>query len=159
MRISDWSSDVCSSDLQKLKKAGDEPPVLRRAENPDLLRAIATTDARRRPALVVGFAAETEQVVDYATKKLKTKGCDWILANDVGTGTGTFGGDSNTIHLVRRDADKSGVAVEHWPTMSKAAVAAKLADAIAGFFSQQSPAQPPAAKSSAKSSKTKEARP
>src|SRR3546814_10930281 len=82
MRISDWSSDVCSSDLQKLKKAGDEPPVLRLAENPDILRAIATTDARRRPALVIGFAAETEQVVDYATKKLKTQGCDWIPANE-----------------------------------------------------------------------------
>ncbi|MFC3675953.1 bifunctional phosphopantothenoylcysteine decarboxylase/phosphopantothenate synthase [Ferrovibrio xuzhouensis] len=154
--VADWRVAVEAD--QKLKKAGDEPPVLRLAENPDILRAIATTDARRRPALVVGFAAETEAVVDYATKKLKTKGCDWILANDVGAGTGTFGGDSNTIHLVRRDGATDRIAVEHWPTMSKAAVAAKLADAIAGFFSR-SPAKPPAVKSGARSSKLKEVRP
>jgi phosphopantothenoylcysteine decarboxylase/phosphopantothenate--cysteine ligase len=125
--VADWR--VAVEAPQKLKKSGDEPPSLRLAENPDILRAIATTDAKRRPALVVGFAAETEHVVAYAQKKLVAKGCDWIVANHVGEGSGTFGGDENTVHLVRRDG------VEDWPRMSKADVAARLAERIAGFFS------------------------
>ncbi len=88
------------------------------------MRAIA---ARRndRPTLVVGFAAETENVVTNAIEKRRRKGCDWILANDVSPGTGTFGGDSNTIHLV------DGETVEDWPVMTKTEVAARLADRIA----------------------------
>ncbi|MFN4276387.1 MAG: bifunctional phosphopantothenoylcysteine decarboxylase/phosphopantothenate--cysteine ligase CoaBC [Ferrovibrio sp.] len=125
--VADWR--VAVEAPQKLKKSGDLPPTLKLAENPDILRAIATTDAKRRPALVVGFAAETENVVAYARKKLVAKGCDWIVANSVAEGSGTFGGDRNTVHLVR------GESVEDWPTMSKQDVAARLADRIATHFS------------------------
>ncbi|MFN4309652.1 MAG: bifunctional phosphopantothenoylcysteine decarboxylase/phosphopantothenate--cysteine ligase CoaBC [Ferrovibrio sp.] len=125
--VADWR--VAVEAPQKLKKSGDLPPTLKLAENPDILRAISTTDAWRRPALVVGFAAETENVVAYARKKLQAKGCDWIVANSVAEGSGTFGGDRNTVHLVRGDS------VEDWPTMSKQDVAARLADRIAAHFS------------------------
>jgi phosphopantothenoylcysteine decarboxylase/phosphopantothenate--cysteine ligase len=120
--VSDWR--VESEAGQKLKKDGRGPPLLRLVENPDILATIA---ARRndRPALVVGFAAETENVVANALEKRRRKRCDWILANDVSPGTGTFGGDSNTIHLVDGDG------VEDWPAMTKAEVAARLADRIA----------------------------
>src|SRR5690606_23245276 len=126
--VADWR--VAVEAPQKMKKDGDQPPALKLAENPDILRAIATTDAKRRPALVVGFAAETENVVGFAQKKLQSKGCDWIVANHVGAGSGTFGGDANTVHLVRSDG------VEDWPRMSKAGVAARLADAIGDYFSR-----------------------
>lgn len=124
--VADWR--VAVEAAQKMKKDGDQPPALKLAENPDILRAIATTDAKRRPALVVGFAAETENVIAFARKKLASKGCDWIVANHVGEGSGTFGGDANTVHLVRDDG------VEDWPRMSKAEVAARLADRIGDFF-------------------------
>jgi phosphopantothenoylcysteine decarboxylase/phosphopantothenate--cysteine ligase len=126
--VADWR--VAVEAPQKLKKSGHLPPTLKLAENPDILRAIATTDAKRRPALVVGFAAETETVVAHAQKKLKSKGCDWILANDVSEGTQTFGGDSNAVHLVTASA------VEDWPRLSKAEVAARLAERIAAAFSE-----------------------
>lgn len=125
--VADWRVAVEAS--QKIKKTGDLPPVLKLAENPDILRAISTTDKKRRPALVVGFAAETETVVAHAQKKLASKGCDWILANDVSEGTGTFGGDSNTVHLVTQNS------VEDWPRLSKPEVAARLAERIAQHFS------------------------
>ncbi|MFN3401693.1 MAG: bifunctional phosphopantothenoylcysteine decarboxylase/phosphopantothenate--cysteine ligase CoaBC [Ferrovibrio sp.] len=128
--VADWR--VAVEAPQKMKKSGDLPPVLKLAENPDILRAISTTDAKRRPALVVGFAAETENVVAHAQKKLQSKGCDWILANDVSEGTQTFGGDSNAVHLVTANA------VEDWPRMSKAEVAARLAERIAAAFNDQS---------------------
>jgi phosphopantothenoylcysteine decarboxylase/phosphopantothenate--cysteine ligase len=126
--VADWR--VAVEAPQKLKKSGDLPPTLKLAENPDILRAIATTDARRRPTLVVGFAAETENVVAHAQKKLQSKGCDWILANDVSEGTGTFGGDSNAVHLVTPQV------VEDWPRLSKSEVAARLAERIAAAFSE-----------------------
>jgi phosphopantothenoylcysteine decarboxylase/phosphopantothenate--cysteine ligase len=88
--------------------------------------------ANQRPRLVVGFAAETDHVTDNAVKKRAAKGCDWILANDVSPGTGTFGGDDNTIHFVTASG------VEDWPKMSKDDVAARLAERIAGFL--QNPA-------------------
>jgi phosphopantothenoylcysteine decarboxylase/phosphopantothenate--cysteine ligase len=128
--VADWR--VAVEAAQKLKKSGDLPPVLKLAENPDILRAVATTDAKRRPALVVGFAAETENVIVHAQKKLKSKGCDWILANDVSEGTNTFGGDSNTVHLV------TATAVEDWPQLSKSEVAARLAERIAAAFADRS---------------------
>jgi phosphopantothenoylcysteine decarboxylase/phosphopantothenate--cysteine ligase len=120
--VADWRAETAAG--QKLKKNGKGAPTLRLVENPDIL---ATLAARRndRPALVVGFAAETENVVANARAKLAKKGCDWILANDVSPGTGTFGGDSNTIHLVDRDG------VEDWPVMTKREVAARLAERIA----------------------------
>ena len=126
--VADWR--VAVEAPQKLKKSGDLPPTLKLAENPDILRAIATTDAKRRPALVVGFAAETENVIAHAQKKLSSKGCDWILANDVSDGTQTFGGDSNAVHLVTNSA------VEDWPRMSKSEVAARLAERIAAAFNE-----------------------
>src|SRR5690242_18945770 len=120
--VSDWRVDSIA--VQKLKKDGQGPPTLTLVENADIL---ATLSRRRndRPALVVGFAAETTNVVANARDKRLRKGCDWILANDVSPGTGTFGGDRNTIHLV----DAAGV--EDWPAMTKREVAARLADRIA----------------------------
>jgi phosphopantothenoylcysteine decarboxylase/phosphopantothenate--cysteine ligase len=123
--VSDWRVETEAG--QKLKKDGKGPPVLCLIENPDILASIAARH-NDRPALVVGFAAETENVVANALDKRRRKGCDWILANDVSPGTGTFGGDSNTIHLV--DAD----GVEDWPAMTKTEVAARLADRIASWM-------------------------
>lgn len=119
--VSDWRVEAAAP--QKLKKDGKGPPVLRLAENPDIL---ATLSHRHndRPTLVIGFAAETENVVANAKTKLARKGCDWILANDVSPATGTFGGDRNTIHLV----DIGGV--EDWPVMTKREVAERLADRV-----------------------------
>ena len=120
--VSDWRVETASA--QKLKKDGKGAPALRLVENPDILARIA---GRRndRPSLVVGFAAETENVVANARLKRARKGCDWILANDVSTGTGTFGGDQNRVHLVDGDT------LEDWPLMTKHEVAARLADRIA----------------------------
>ena len=79
----------------------------------------------RRPRLVVGFAAETDQVEAYAQAKLARKGCDWIVANDVSPATGTFGGERNTVHLITAEG------VQDWPTLAKDEVALRLAGAIA----------------------------
>jgi len=124
--VADWRVAVEAG--QKMKKTGELAPSLQLAENPDILRAIATTDAKRRPRLVIGFAAETEKVVEHAQAKLKKKGCDWILANDASPSSGTFGGDDNTIHLVTPQG------VEHWPRMSKHAVAEQLVGRVAAYF-------------------------
>ena len=86
-----------------------------------------------RPRLVVGVAAETENLLDNARAKRLAKGCDWIFANDVGPGTGTFGGAANTVHLVTADG------VESWPTLSKREVADRLADRIAGRLAGPAP--------------------
>jgi phosphopantothenoylcysteine decarboxylase/phosphopantothenate--cysteine ligase len=120
--VADWRT--ADAGEQKLKKGGKEPPQLTLVENPDILSRISKLKARR-PKLVVGFAAETEKVVEHATAKLWRKGCDWILANDVSTASGVMGGDRNTIHLV------TATGVEHWPTQSKDAVAAMLIARIA----------------------------
>jgi phosphopantothenoylcysteine decarboxylase/phosphopantothenate--cysteine ligase len=128
--VSDWRAETEAS--QKLKKDGKAPPLLRLTENPDILSTIAHR-GNDRPTLVVGFAAETENVVANAVAKRQRKACDWILANDVSTGTQTFGGDRNTIHLV----DANGV--EDWPVMTKHEVAARLADRIAQSLGPLSP--------------------
>ena len=120
--VADWRVESVAE--HKLKKDGGGPPVLRLAENPDILARIARR-ANDRPALVIGFAAETDDIVANARAKRARKRCDWILANDVSPGTGTFGGDENTIHLV--DAD----GVEDWPVMTKREVATRLAARIA----------------------------
>ena len=120
--VADWRVEAVAA--HKLKKDGGGPPLLRLAENPDILAHIAQR-ANDRPALVVGFAAETDDIVANARVKRARKRCDWILANDVSPGTGTFGGERNTIHLV----DQNGV--EDWPAMTKREVAARLADRIA----------------------------
>jgi phosphopantothenoylcysteine decarboxylase/phosphopantothenate--cysteine ligase len=127
--VADWRVETAGQ--RKLKKDGSGPPVLRLAENPDILACIAQR-GNDRPALVIGFAAETEEVVENARRKRLRKGCDWILANDVAPGTGTFGGDSNTIHLVE------AAGIEHWPVMTKREVADRLVDRIAHHLSASS---------------------
>jgi phosphopantothenoylcysteine decarboxylase/phosphopantothenate--cysteine ligase len=121
--VADWR--VATPAAQKLKKTGDAPaPVLQLAPNPDILATLAR-HPRLRPRLVVGFAAETEDLASHARAKLARKGCDWILANDVSPGTGIFGGDTNTVHVV----DAAGV--DSWPSLSKDEVARRLAARIA----------------------------
>jgi phosphopantothenoylcysteine decarboxylase/phosphopantothenate--cysteine ligase len=113
---------------QKIKK-GNSAPHFALMENPDILAIIARRNTKR-PRLVIGFAAETEKVIEHAQQKLARKGCDWIVANDVSAATGVMGGDRNAVHLV------TAAGVESWPSQSKAEVARKLisriADALAG---------------------------
>ena len=123
--VADWRP--AKARAQKLKKSGAAPPNLALVQNPDILATLAQT-GNRRPRLVIGFAAETKDVVEHASAKRQSKGCDWILANDVSSATGTFGGDNNTIHLI----DESGV--EDWPRMSKADVADRLVERVAVIF-------------------------
>jgi phosphopantothenoylcysteine decarboxylase/phosphopantothenate--cysteine ligase len=120
--VGDWH--VVQASPQKMKKDAGGPPTLLLAENPDILATIAGSPDRR-PRLVVGFAAETTRIVEYARAKRERKGCDWIVANDVSPATGTFGGASNTVHLISADG------VEAWPPMSKADVAERLVARIA----------------------------
>ncbi len=120
--VSDWR--VKQASAQKLKKGGGGPPELALIANPDILACLSAA-GNMRPQLVVGFAAETEKLVENATAKLKAKGCDWILANDVSAESGTFGGAQNTIHLVEAGG------VEPWPRMAKEEVAERLAARIA----------------------------
>jgi phosphopantothenoylcysteine decarboxylase/phosphopantothenate--cysteine ligase len=130
--VADWRVAIAAG--QKLKKRGKEPPRLELVENPDILKTIATASIDVRPPLVIGFAAETENVVENAKAKRKAKGASWIVANDVSPATGVMGGDRNTVHLLRRDANKADIEVESWPVMSKEEVAealvARLAEAI-----------------------------
>ncbi|MGZ8998819.1 MAG: bifunctional phosphopantothenoylcysteine decarboxylase/phosphopantothenate--cysteine ligase CoaBC, partial [Allosphingosinicella sp.] len=115
--VADWRVEAATS---KLKKA-DGPPELAWSANPDILAGLAQSP--RRPALLIGFAAETDDVVAAARQKLDRKGCDWILANDVSGDV--MGGDSNAVHLIDSDGD------EIWKRESKAEVARKLAKRIA----------------------------
>ena len=124
--VADWRVDGVAE--QKLKKrAGGEPPKLKFAENPDILATLSQL-AEGRPRLVVGFAAETENLIENAEAKRRRKGCDWIVANDVSAAGGGFGGDSNLVHLIAGDQ------VEDWPRMSKRDVAERLAARIAEHF-------------------------
>jgi phosphopantothenoylcysteine decarboxylase/phosphopantothenate--cysteine ligase len=121
--VADWR--VANAGGQKIKKtAGKATPEFALVENPDILSTVAHR-RMRRPTLVIGFAAETENVVANAKAKLARKGCDWILANDVSPRTGIMGGDSNTIQLVTADG------TEPWPPQSKEAVAVMLIARIA----------------------------
>jgi phosphopantothenoylcysteine decarboxylase/phosphopantothenate--cysteine ligase len=124
--VADWR--VATPGREKIKKQKGKTPALTLIENPDILATIAQRKAKR-PRLVIGFAAETENVVANAKAKLARKGCDWILANDVSPQTGIMGGDRNSVHLV------TGVGVESWPPQSKEDVAralvARVADALA----------------------------
>ena len=121
--VADWRAEEAP---QKIKKKG-APPALRLVENPDILATLSAA-GNLRPRLVVGFAAETENLVENARAKRAKKGCDWILANDVSAVAGTFGGDRNTIHLVTE------AGVEDWPPLEKREVAERLAERIAAFF-------------------------
>jgi phosphopantothenoylcysteine decarboxylase/phosphopantothenate--cysteine ligase len=123
--VADWRVDHVAA--EKLKKREDgTPPALQFAENPDILKTIASLK-KGRPKLVVGFAAETETVVEHAKAKLAKKGCDLIVANDVSAGNNVFGGDANTVHLVTASG------VESWPKISKAEVASRLMAKLAGM--------------------------
>jgi phosphopantothenoylcysteine decarboxylase/phosphopantothenate--cysteine ligase len=121
--VADWKAARPAGAKIK-KKAGAAPPALELTPNPDILATLSAPGAKR-PALVVGFAAETEDLVANAIAKRQRKGCDWIVANDVSAATGTFGGERNTVHLV------TGEGVEDWPTLAKDDVALRLAGRIA----------------------------
>src|SRR5580704_8344722 len=112
--VADWRADSVAS--QKIKKDAKESPTLRLVENPDILAEVAKKTTMR-PAVVIGFAAETENVTANAVAKLQRKGCDLIIANSVGEGTSTFGGETNQVQVI----DARGV--ESWPPMTKAEVA------------------------------------
>ena len=120
--VADWR--VAEASDQKVKKSGGNGPALTLIPNPDILATLSRAGPGRS-RLVVGFAAETEQVVEYATEKRRRKGCDWIVANDVSPATGIMGGKTNEVHLVT----ESGA--EAWPRMEKTQVAARLAERIA----------------------------
>jgi phosphopantothenoylcysteine decarboxylase/phosphopantothenate--cysteine ligase len=125
--VSDWRTKKESQ--SKIKKNGVDQKVLELILNPDILATLSKL-SKERPSLVVGFAAETEDVIAYATKKRMTKGCDWIVANDISTKTNTFGGENNTVNLITSDG------VENWPKMTKTQVAEKLALRIADALDQ-----------------------
>ncbi len=122
--VADWRIDTVAGG--KIKKAPGGPPMLSLIENPDILAGIAKPGPNR-PALVVGFAAETTDLEVNARSKLSRKGCDWIVGNDVSADV--FGADGNTVLLVTRDG------ADAWPRLSKTEVAARLADRIADHFS------------------------
>jgi len=131
--VADWR--VASEGAQKLKKTNAGMPPLQLVENPDILATISKL-SDKRPPLVIGFAAETEHLIDNAKAKLKRKGCDWIVANDVSPATGVMGGDRNTVHLLTRDG--AGIAVDSWPVMTKDEVAVALVARIAETVEQSS---------------------
>ncbi|MGI9421922.1 MAG: bifunctional phosphopantothenoylcysteine decarboxylase/phosphopantothenate--cysteine ligase CoaBC, partial [Hyphomicrobiaceae bacterium] len=115
--VADWR--VAAPSEQKIKKTGKGMPTLSFTENPDILKTVSKK-RKRRPELVIGFAAETENVIAHATAKLKKKGCDWIVANDVSPKSGVMGGQRNTVHVISDDG------VDSWPEMDKREVAERL---------------------------------
>lgn len=125
--VSDWRASDPSG--EKIKKTGDAAPMLSLVENPDILKTVATATTYR-PPLVIGFAAETENVLANAQAKLKRKGCDWVLANDVSPETGTFGGDSNTVTLL------TSAGHDDWPIMTKQQVADRLVAEIVSHLGE-----------------------
>jgi phosphopantothenoylcysteine decarboxylase/phosphopantothenate--cysteine ligase len=120
--VADWR--VTSASDRKLKKSKDGLPVMEFTENPDILRSVSHME-EGRPGLVIGFAAETNDVVENATAKRERKGCDWIVANDVSPETGIMGGNENAVTLI------SAHGAEEWPRMAKDEVAVQLAQRIA----------------------------
>jgi phosphopantothenoylcysteine decarboxylase/phosphopantothenate--cysteine ligase len=120
--VADWRP--AKPHANKIKKGAGGAPKLALMENPDILATVAH-DPSRRPRLVIGFAAETDRIIEHAKAKLARKGCDWILANDVSAESGVMGGDRNTVHLVTAQG------VESWPPQSKEDVARALTARIA----------------------------
>jgi phosphopantothenoylcysteine decarboxylase/phosphopantothenate--cysteine ligase len=118
--VADWRPQTAAT--KKIKKGADGPPPIALTENPDILATLSKKGAKR-PRLVIGFAAETNDVEAHAKAKLAKKGCDWIVANDVSGDV--MGGDANQVMIIRADG------VERWPQMAKTAVAGKLAEAVA----------------------------
>ncbi len=123
--VADWR--VATEAKSKIKKTKDGLPTLEFAENPDILAEVSQM-TKGRPPLVVGFAAETDDVIANATAKRARKGCDWIVANDVSPATGIMGGSENAVTLISEDGS------EAWPRMGKDAVARQLADRIAAHL-------------------------
>jgi phosphopantothenoylcysteine decarboxylase/phosphopantothenate--cysteine ligase len=121
--VADWRPEAANG--AKIKKGADGPPAIRLVENPDILATLSK--AVQRPRLVVGFAAETDQVETHAQAKLARKGCDWIVANDVSV-EGTMGGDANAVAIVSQGG------IERWDRMPKAEVARRLAERMAQEF-------------------------
>ena len=117
--VADWRAADAPS--QKIKKDGKSIPPLALTENPDILATLAVH--ANRPKLLIGFAAETEHVVENATAKLAKKGCDWIVANDVSGDV--MGGDNNAVHVVTKDG------VESWADSPKDVIARKLMEKVA----------------------------
>jgi phosphopantothenoylcysteine decarboxylase/phosphopantothenate--cysteine ligase len=126
--VADWR--VAETSPGKIKKQpGQPPPTLVLTENPDVLKTLS--EAANRPRLVIGFAAETENLVANARRKLAAKGCDWIVANDVSLEEGTFGGADNTVQLIRGDTEP-----EAWPRLTKVEVADRLVARIAAHLTR-----------------------
>jgi phosphopantothenoylcysteine decarboxylase / phosphopantothenate---cysteine ligase len=121
--VGDWRPSTAAA--RKIKKTSGGPPALALEENPDILAHVAGL-RQGRPALVVGFAAETCDLIENATAKRQRKGCDWLVANDVGDGSGIMGGTENAVTLITADG------TEAWPRLDKGDVAERLADRIAG---------------------------
>ncbi|MDG1885655.1 MAG: bifunctional phosphopantothenoylcysteine decarboxylase/phosphopantothenate--cysteine ligase CoaBC [Alphaproteobacteria bacterium] len=120
--VADWR--VTNNSTEKIKKQNNSTTVsLELNENPDILKTLSQLGSNR-PKLVIGFAAETENLLENAMRKRKNKGCDWILANDVSTSTGIFGGESNLVHFI------TNYGSEEWPSMLKENVAMRLAERI-----------------------------
>ena len=126
--VADWRTRTDAG--QKIKKKGSKPLQLELVENPDILKILSKAGPQR-PGLVIGFAAETQDLVENSRKKLKAKGCDWIIANDVSPQSGTFGGDKNKV-LVFRGKD-----FEEWPLLDKEEVARRLMRAVADSISNK----------------------
>jgi len=126
--VADWRPDPAPDKIKKSRSgSGARTMHLELVENPDILAGLAGRK-KGRPALVVGFAAETRDVLDNAREKRRAKGCDWIVANDVSAKTGVLGGDDNTVHLITEDG------IDSWPPASKREVAERLARRIADHF-------------------------
>ncbi len=119
--MADWRPETAANG--KIKK-GEKAPAVKLVPNPDILYTLSHES--RRPSLVVGFAAETDDVVANAQAKRLQKGCDWIVANDVSPHTGVMGGYRNTVHLI------TGTGTEDWPELDKTEIGRRLAGKIAG---------------------------
>ncbi|KNY21100.1 bifunctional phosphopantothenoylcysteine decarboxylase/phosphopantothenate--cysteine ligase CoaBC [Methylobacterium sp. ARG-1] len=127
--VADWRPEV-EAGSKKIKKDGTGPAPLPLVENPDILSTVSHLEAGR-PPLVVGFAAETDTVLDHARAKIARKGCDLIVANDVSAAGGVMGGTDNMVHLIHRDG-----AMETWPRLGKDEVARRLVAHLAGMLTR-----------------------
>lgn len=134
--VADWRPQTTADSKIKKDPSATASPQITLVENPDILATLAAPSPNR-PALVIGFAAETDNVMEHATHKFQRKGCDWLLANQVGRGQ-TFGQDDNQVTLLKRDASGQ-ITQEVWPRASKQDVAGKLAAAISAHFKAKAP--------------------
>lgn len=123
--VADWRT-THEADRKQKKDGSGTPPVLELTENPDILLYVSR-EAEPRPALVIGFAAETDHLIEHATAKRQRKGCDWLVANDVSQ-EGVMGGDTNAVHLIRDEG------IDAWPKADKQVVAARLVEEIIRHF-------------------------